>query len=288
MLKQNYISNHLHFLCLALTQALKATVPSPVLNACLKEMALDSNEDKNPFADSDQEEDSEEKSPSNEPYTGSLFFKPGKNQSTNLYYVDHTKLKGLDQDERNALAQDIVKATTEHDALKDSLKATLDRATQLLSEPTNEQIAALLETEEDAVATLKVQVEEALKLKVNEKHKQKTKSNIQKMAAQWRKRKRLCMEFLISMEEITDGTVRAKKCLSGDGQIALDSDDAVANAAVEFAKQKRARAGLGGKRKLLKSSATQSASSKATLADENFVAVNFDSQLNVVRVYVEA
>ena len=96
------------------------------------------------------------------------------------------------------------------------------------------------------------------------------------------------MEFLISMEEITDGTVRAKKCLSGDGQIALDSDDAVANAAVEFAKQKRARAGLGGKRKLLKSSATQSASSKATLADENFVAVNFDSQLNVVRVYVEA
>ena len=162
-------------------------------------------------------------------------------------------------------------------------------ATQLLSEPTNEQIAALLETEEDDVATLKVQVEEALKLKVNEKHKQKTKSNIQKMAVQWRKRKRMCMEFLIRMEEITDGTVQAKKCLSGDGQIALDSDDTVAKAAVEFAKQKRARAGTGGKkpRKLLKSSTTQSASSKATLADENFVAVNFDSQLNVLRVYVE-
>ena len=39
------------------------------------------------------------------------------------------------------------------------------------------------------------------------------------MGSTWRKRKRSCMEFLMNMEEATDGKVDVKKCLKGDGAV---------------------------------------------------------------------
>jgi hypothetical protein len=257
-------------------------------------MALDKHDDKNPFADSDDESDPKEEIGNTVPYSGSLLFKAGRNQSSNLYYVDHSKLKGMDRDQRDTLANDKGAAKAEEDALKATLKATLEQATRLLSEPTNEEAALLLEEDEETLKDLEGKLDEARELKVNEKHKQKTKRRIQNMAAQWRKRRRLCMDFLIGLEENTDGSVSAKKCLNSDGQITLDSDEAVAKAAAQFANDKRSRTtkgGLKGRNKagsvglgLGKGSlSTQSAS----LADENFVAVTLDSQLNVCRMYVD-
>ena len=117
------------------------------------------------------------------------------------------------------------------------------------------------------------------------------------MASHWRRRKRLCMDFLISLEENTDGSVRAKKCLSGDGQIALDSDEIVASAAVQFAKDKRSRAsslGLNRSNRLrckgrsaLGSKPSKAQSVPETLADDTFVAVRLDSQNTVCRVYLD-
>jgi hypothetical protein len=257
-------------------------------------MALDKNEDKNPFADSDAEDDPKEEVVTTEPYSGSLIFKSGRNQASNLYYVDYTKLTGMDRDQRDALAQDTAKAKAEESALKDTLKTTLEKANKLLSEPTNEEVTVILETDEAAITELAGQLESARKLKVNEKHKQKTKKRIQSMAAQWRKRKRLCMDFLIGLEENTDGTVSAKKCLTGDGQIALDSDEVVTKAAIQFAKDKRSRkvkTGQKGRnnggsmsRGLGKSSQE---STPENLADESFVAVCLDAQHNVCRAYVD-
>ena len=275
-------------------QGLKAIVPSPVLNTCLQDMALDKNESKNQFADSDDEEEPEktkEATPSDS-FAGSLCFKAGRNQASNLYYVDHTKIKGMDRDQREALATESFATLAEEAALKDTLKQTLDRATQLLSEPTNEKVVVLLETEEKDVTELELNVEEARKLKVNEKHKQKTKKRIQTMSANWRKRKRMCMEFLIGLEENTDGSVSAKKCLAGDGQIALDSDEAVASAVLRFAKDKRARnvsagGAQGRKSKGMAAPKVKTSTKPASLADENFVGVLLDSQGTVSRVYVE-
>jgi hypothetical protein len=257
-------------------------------------MALDKNESKNPFADSDDEEEPEktkEATPA-DTFAGSICFKAGRNAASNLYYVDHTKIKGMDRDQREALASESFATQAEEAALKDTLKQTLDRATQLLLEPTNEEVVILLEAEEKYVTELEVNVEEARKLKVNEKHKQKTKKRIQSMSAHWRKRKRLCMEFLIGLEENTDGVVSAKKCLAGDGQIALDSDEAVASAALRFAKDKRARnVGAGGlqgrKSKGMAAPKVKTPSKPASLADEQFVGVLLDSQGTVSRVYVE-
>eukprot|EP00980_Cylindrotheca_fusiformis_P023372 scaffold10429_cov126-Cylindrotheca_fusiformis.AAC.3 len=270
---------------------LKAVVPSPVLSACLQEMALDKSDDKNPFDSSDDEQEQEEKpaASNKDPYAGSLLLKLGKTQGTNLYYTDHNKLTGLDANQRNELLQNIALASAEEEALKDTLKTTLDHAAKLISEPTNEEITEQLGTREANVEDLRGQVEEAQKLKVNEKHKEKTKRRIQGMAAQWRKRKRLCMDFLIAMEENTDGTIQAKKCLSGDGPIALDSDENVAQAAIEYAKKKRARKTSGHTtRKVLGvNTKVNNMASTTSLANESFVAVNLDSQYNVCRIHVD-
>ena len=109
------------------------------------------------------------------------------------------------------------------------------------------------------------------------------------------------MSFLVQMEESSDGTVQAKKCLAGDGPMALDSDEAVAKAAIRLAKDKRARtasssggvAGKGGGRavKIAKTKSVNNSkggSGTESLVDPNFVAVRLDPHHNKVeRIYVD-
>ena len=263
-------------------------------------MALDRNE--NPFDESD-DEDSEPKATkkskpsSDDPYASSLAFKAGRNANTCLYFVDHTKQKnngdGLEPDQRNQLACDSAKADADHLALSASLQRMTAEATQLLSEPTNEEASATLELQESAMKSIRDQLEDARKLKINEKHKKQTKKRIESMAAQWRKRKRLCMDFLITMEESTEGTLTVKKCLAGDGQIEIDSDESAIAGALAYGKKKRSRppakkmkvsknlAGLGAKPQ-------ESHSLAAGLeADASFVAVQLDAMGQVCRVHLE-
>jgi hypothetical protein len=54
------------------------------------------------------------------------------------------------------------------------------------------------------------------------------KRRIDAMTTVWRKRRRICIAFLTAMEETTEGTVKVKNFLKGDGQIDIDSDGAVA------------------------------------------------------------
>ena len=297
-------------------QELKAIVPNAILSTCLTEMTNSKKSKGNPFdEDSDEEDDGDDRQIEDEkdkavkePYSGSLCFKVGKNQGTNLYYVNHNKLTPMSFDERKEVANKLALVRAEEDALKSALKKTMDTTQQLLSEPTNEEATKRLETEEAEVLELTASLEAARKLKANEKLKVKTKRSIEYMGAQWRNRKRLCMDFLINLEENTDGSVQAKKCLSGDGQIALDSDENVAKAAVRMVKDKRARLALmnirrsnggavGSGKKVGKLSSMSGGSTSrggigstnnaASLADENFVAVNLDSQNAVCRVYVD-
>jgi len=248
----------------------------------------------NGFADSDDEEEGKKaatKKPkaSDDLYAGSLSFKAGKSSNTCLYYVEYSKLKnngnGLDPHDRNELASELSKAESEEAALKTTLQQMTVETAKLLSEPTNEEATARLETEEAALAGLKSQVEEGRKLKVNEKHKQQTKRRIDNMATQWRKRRRICMDFLISMEENTDGTISAKKCLAGDGQIEIDSDEAVAKASVEYGKKKRARP--MGKKKTSMATKSGKTEGSGVPPSESFVAVMLDSQGCVQRVHLD-
>ena len=209
---------------------LKGVVPSPVLKSCLDDMALDTFNPDNQFADSDDEDGNgisgKKKSLSgsnDDEFAGSLSIKGGRNTNTTLYYCDYSKLSnngnGLLPDDRNTLLSDHEVAKAELTAKEDSISSMTKESQKLLSEPTNEEAAGSLEVKENYVQELRDQVESAQELKDFEKVRVKMMKKVDVMAAQWRKRKRLCMDFLLAMEDNTDGTISVKKCLSGDGQI---------------------------------------------------------------------
>ena len=192
-------------------------------------MALDTFSAENQFADSDDEDDrstSKKKSKigsSDDEYAGSLSIKAGRNANTTLYYCDYSSLtnngNGLLPDDRNTLLSDHEIAKAEMQSQDNCIKSMTAEASKLLSEPTNEELTALFEEMEENVTSLREEVESAQELKGFEKHKVKVNKRVDTMAAQWRKRKRVCMDFLVAMEENTEGSISTKKCLSGDGQI---------------------------------------------------------------------
>eukprot|EP00536_Pseudo-nitzschia_multiseries_P009824 jgi/Psemu1/325786/estExt_fgenesh1_pg.C_2860001 len=255
---------------------LKKMIPSPVLSATLEDMTTDFR-DEDVFNASDDENSHDEKchvtpqkkSDSKEPYAGSLVFKAGRNAKSNIYYVDYTKIKEMDNDSRQELASKVAVAKGEHGQLILNLRQAVAKTTQFLSEPSNDELGGLLSESEKAVTKLKADVNDAKALMVNEGHRKKLKRRIQSMAGHYRKRKQLCCSFLSSLEEVSDGTISKKKCLNGDGQIALDSDENTNKSALAYAKSKKRQ------------------KTKISLADENFVGVLLDSQGMVKRVYVD-
>ena len=252
---------------------------------------------KNMFHDSDDEdvETKKEEPAKSEPYSGSLVFKPGKNPSTNLYFCDYNKIRGMDRDELETLLNDLANAKAEKERIEVSLKATLQLAGKLFSEPTNEELHLQLEAQELQLQELEEKVVEARKLTVNEKHKQNTKKRIEKMAVAWRSRRRSCLDFLTSMEESSDGQISRAKCLKGDGPITVDSDEMVAKAALMYAKEKKEKSMKTGglQHRPTKNLKTVSVKSAGTLGPaqgltSDLVAVNLDAQLNIVRIFADS
>lgn len=212
-----------------------------------------------------------------------------------MYYIDHTKQKnngnGLDPYQRNDLAGNLSQVQAEELALKESLqKVTVEKA-QLLSEPLNEEATKYLEIQEAEMNDLRDKLEAARKLKVNEKHKKATKKRITTFAGQWRKRKQLCMDFLIQLEEVTEGSITMRKVISGDGPIDVDSDEAYTRNAIAYAKLKRSRSGPPMKKmkvsKCLGSKTQSDAVTGGLTADENFVSVQLSSQGLVSRIFLD-
>jgi hypothetical protein len=236
-------------------QALKATVPRPVLGIALKDMADKNSGD--PFADNSDDEEEEigkkrkikeaKSSDEDDSYgPGSLCFKAGRNDNTNLYYVNYAKAKEMNHDERQELFAALAKVNAEKEELERLIKSNQAMTTQLLSEPTNDELIGLLKEGEETVASLRGMVEESRELRVNESTRIGLKKKIQKMTAHWSKRKRMCLTFLANLEEQSEGILSMRKALSGDGPLALDSDEAVVKAELQLASlksQKRRKMG---------------------------------------------
>ena len=265
-------------------------------------MALDKgSSNENQFYDSD-EEDSDNKEASSkkmkitalssDDLEGALSLKPGRNANTSLYYVDYSKFpndgNGLFPDDRNALLGEHEKVKADMEAYLSNLKEHTTRTCQLLSEPTNASADESIQTLEKEVEVLMEKVESAQEFQVNESYRKKILKGIQVMASQWRKRKRLCMDFLITMEECTEGSVSISKAMAADGPMELDSDEAIIKGAILFTKQRR-----NGKRP--RSNMT---SSRLKVGDKNnnnseisanpaFIGIRIDRQGKTERVYLE-
>ena len=87
----------------------------------------------------------------------------------------------------------------------------------------------------------------------------------------------MCNDFLQGMEDATEGTISVKKCLSGDGQIDIDSDEAIIAAEREMYEYKKA--------KKAKTSGGGSGGSSIQPTD-TFIGVNFDGVGHVKRIHV--
>lgn len=272
-------------------QGLKV-IPKPILKVCLDDMAF-SNESSTQFLDSDDEDDDNPKKKhvakktESAPYSNTITVKSGKSANSGLYYVNYNVAKngdGLAHEEMEKLVIDANAASMELDTLKQKVKAMETETAKLRSEPSNEEAFANLEREDAALKQLKEDLVAARKLKVNEKHKQDLKRRIDSMATTWRKRKRLCMDFLMAMEENTDGACSIRKNLSGDGPIEIDSDESAAQCAIGYAKTKKQRGGLGCKKTI------QATSNKShgVPPDESFVGVKLNAVGCVERVYIDS
>lgn len=238
------------------SQGLKASVPNQMVKMCLDDMALDHFVKESQFFDSDDENDDPKPSvksgkssegniiPS-DIYAGSLCLKKGRNVNTTLYYVDYTKQfndgNGLLPEDRNELFSKHASADAEKSSTENKIKRILSDADVLLSQPTNVDLASRLETLDTEVESLRSQMEVANSFKDNEKIRKQTRKKIDVMQAQWRKRKRLCMDFLCMMEEMTEGTISMKKSLVGDGPIELESDESAIKGSILFNQKKRQR-----------------------------------------------
>jgi hypothetical protein len=174
-----------------------------------------------------------------------LIFKAGRNPQTSLYYFNYKKMKALDDEECQSLFGARASAISEASILKLDLATTQSTTRDLMSEPTNVELISLLQKAEDDVATLKEQVDDSRKLQVHTGTRIARQKKIQKMAAHWNKRKRMCLSFLSTLEENTDGAVTIQKSLAGEGPLQLDSDEAVIRAELILAKQRAKKRKVG-------------------------------------------
>jgi hypothetical protein len=265
------------------------------LKACLDDMVMD-NDVSSQFVDSDSEGEDGAKPKKSikgtvEPsdvsaFKSSLLFKGAKGTNSGLFYVNYNEVKGglgLDRDEKNQLASNIAIGESKYQALQDSVKTIYLTTTKLQSEPLNSQLSTLLVNGASDSSKLQGQLELARTFTTNEKEKEQNKKRIDYYSSIWRKRRKLCIEFLTSMEELTDGTVTAKSCLSGHGPIDIDSDEAITKLALDIAQKKRTRVLTS---KTYGSSTKSNTTKPPFQASENFVAVSLDSQGMVRRVYL--
>lgn len=264
------------------------------------------------FADSDDEDEDNVRTAQkkkakvvccDDEYSGSLSVKNGRNANTTLYYCDYSKLSnngnGLPPDERNTLLSDHEAAKAEMQAHNNSIQSMNAETLKLLSEPTNEEATTDLDQAEAYSVELQEKVQAAQELKSFEKHRIKV-------------NKRIGMDFLLAMEDNTDGTISVKKCLAGDGQIYIgksrkfisarhgnhelfaqmiffvvkESDKAAIKGQMEYAVNMKRR-GLPAmqpkkKQKLDKNELVM------LPADESFVGVDLNANGIVERVYLES
>lgn len=258
-------------------------------------MALD-NDVTTQFADSDSEEEERKKKKvatvardqsNNVQFNNALLFKGAKGSNSGLYYVNHNTAKGgdgLDREEKNQLASDMASADANYAALQNSLDLTRLQTKKLQTEPFNNVMNALVLKADAELLELSAQLDTARTFECNEKHKEGTIKRINYFSSYWRKRRKICMDFLITMEELTEGTVSVKSCLSGNGQIDIESDETIIKLARDFAgkKQKRIMSSKGAM-----SSCKVDAKTSGPHASETFVAVALDTQGNVQRIYLQ-
>ena len=210
-------------------KALKCVVAPPALRVCLNEMTLDSSPISSDIDDEEFSSKMSIKVSNSDEFAGALEIKPGRNANTTLYYLNQNKLdnggNGLIEERKSKLIENAAAATLEKEKLEAILRNSMMETDKFLAQPTNEEADIKLEEEEIVISKLKEQVEELRENVVDAKTMKRIEKRVDHLATTWRKRRRICADFLRLMDEGTDGVVSFLKCMKGEGQIEIESDD---------------------------------------------------------------
>ena len=228
-----------------LYKTLKAVVPAPVLKSCLDEMSVNVQKSSSCGSNDDLSKsrflgNCGKKFKTDNMCAQALFIKVGRNSASTLYFVDYSKLdnsgNGISTESRNNLISDVEQSSSELQALEIERKIIYSETEKVLSELTNEKIHMELHHIEAANRELLSRLDHYRVFSNNKKERKRIQGGIDTSLMHWKKRRSKCIEFLCLIEECTEGSVNKKKCIAGDGKIEIESDDAVAHSAVQFAK----------------------------------------------------
>ena len=200
----------------------------------------------NPFADSDDEEESPEEDDSNDPSASDPFAgticKKVRNSSagSEIYFVDYTKVLQMDPSDAQQLRADLMTALEEVRSLERSI-ADMESTTKTLSaQPTNEKLFGLIKQSEYAVKELKAAVEDTGGFKSNEGRRIELGKRIRDMTAHWRKRKGLCLAAISQLADLSDGAISLKN-------FDITTDEEEIKSALTLYERQKLRGGKAGK-----------------------------------------
>ena len=208
---------------------MKAVVPSPILGVCLNEMVLQSNPSIYRGENDEEDESALNVKASQDRFIGSLLRKYGRNINNTLFYVNQITLvnngNGFRADQCSKLMTLYESTDNQLSSLRNHNQQLRARTIQLNSELTNEDLQRNISSLE--METLKIfrEIEDAKVFAENEKKKIILMKSRKFFLSCWKKRKIICKDFLLKMEEWSEGIIIAKKCLKGNGPIEIDSDD---------------------------------------------------------------
>ena len=244
---------------------------------------VDADDDDNIFMKNSKSSKDNTKKIERSEHTDSIVVKAGRNTSNTLYYMNQSRLEndgnGIKPERKNALVASVQTGKEETSVKVHLIRAIHDNIAILSHEPLNQELKEQLPLEEELVQQLQNDVINARKFKVNETKAKSFKRKIESGSNEWRNRKRLCIDFLNQMEDWTEGVVATKKCLSGSGQIEIESDEVVVKQAKEMHRYQRNNIRQGN-HKSIRSNESQTACS--------FVAVMLGIDGKVQRVHYNA
>ena len=178
-------------------------------------------------------------------FQDSVRVKIGRNANSSLYYLNQVKLEnegnGLFPEEQQNLVASQQQASEELRRKLDECKTMDQQTVQYLSEPKNDEMNALLRVGEEEMDSIHQALGGAKQYSGNASRRKNIQKQVDSMCIQWRQRKRKCIDFLDTMEDCTEGTISKKKCLAGNGQIEVESDENAIKLAKTFYERMKAR-----------------------------------------------
>ena len=182
-------------------------------------------------------------SPPQDQYNNSILVKVGRHAKSTLYYINQSVLQnngnGSDPCDRSKNLSAFQRQTDELNKIQMSIQNMIMKTDKLCSEMKNEEVCLAMDRIMEEILLLEKDRDEAKVYAANEGHRMAVKKGTNALADHWRKRKRKCMDFLCMMEECSDGIMTVKKCLSGNGQIEIDSDEGIIKDALSVRKRAR-------------------------------------------------